>query len=187
MLASSGAIDGADLKLAASEPDQPPPPGLALAARVDLTILDADGGEAAAALLAAAAALADTRVPCVSVDEGGAVTRGGGGGTAAAPLAGPRVAGLLRCLPAAATLALVGPHTVVDPDAGEVGLADALVTVAVDGGGAIVAVDAPGVTPAATRGALVPPSVLLAAAGAARARQEEAEAALVGALAGRAG
>ena len=176
VLTAAGAIDAADLAVAAASGDgdaSTPPPSLALAARIDLTILDADGGEPGAALIAAAAALADTRVPGVTLRDGACVRE-----EKLADAATRRATGLLRCLPAAASLALVDDAVVVDPDAAEAALADALVSVAVGGDGAIVAADAPGVTTTAARDGtapiLIPPSVLLAAAGAARARQHEA-------------
>lgn len=178
VLTAAGAIDAADLAVAASsgggDVSTSAPPTLALAARIDLTVLDADGGEHGAALIAAAAALASARVPGVTVRDGAYVREEKQLDVDTTP----RIAGLLRCLPAAATLALVGDAVVIDPDAAEAGLADALVAVAVGGDGVMVAADAPGVTTTAARdGAtptLIPPSILLAAAGAARARQQEA-------------
>ena len=168
VLTATGAIDASDLAL-----EEAAGGGASFAARVDLTLLDADGGEAGAALLAAAAALACTELPAVAV-EGGLVVRVGG----AAPLPpAPRFAGLLRSLPAASTLALVGPHRVVDPDAGEEALAGGLVVVAVGADGAIAAADAPG------GAAPVPMDAVLAAAEAARARRRVAEGLLREALA----
>ena len=109
---------------------------------LDVNCLDHDGGVLDAGLMAALAALRDAKVPHVVVDDRGKITYGGRKTDEREPDEGKIE---VAAAPVAVTTALYRKHLIVDPDAEEEQLADATVTVMMDGA-TVVGVHKPGGT-----------------------------------------
>lgn len=108
---------------------------------LDISILDADGGEADAALAAALAALRDVRTPRVDLDDEGNVVLAKG--DANSPGAAP---GRLRIRgwPSSVTCGLFRGQVLVDLTRDEERVVDSLVSCCVDEGGRVLRVFKPG-------------------------------------------
>ena len=107
---------------------------------LDIYCLDHDGSVLDAGLMAALAALRDAKVPRVVVDDRGKITYGGRKNDESSNEGKIEVA----AAPVAVTTALYRKHLIVDPDAEEEALADATVTVTMDGAHKVVGVHKPG-------------------------------------------
>lgn len=108
---------------------------------LDIYCLDHDGSVLDAGLMAALAALRDAKVPRVVVDDRGKITYGGGKNDESSSNEGKIE---VAAAPVAVTTALYRKHLIVDPDAEEEALADATVTVTMDGAHKVVGVHKPG-------------------------------------------
>jgi len=108
---------------------------------LDVYCLDHDGSMLDAGLMAALAALRDAKVPHVIVDDRGKITYGGRKTDESSSNEGKIE---VAAAPVAVTTALYRKHLIVDPDAEEEALADATVTVTMDGAHKVVGVHKPG-------------------------------------------
>ena len=115
---------------------------------LDVYCLDHDGSVLDAGLMAALAALRDAKVPHVVVDDRGKITYGGRKTDEREPddvdAGGDEGKIEVAAAPVAVTTALYRKHLIVDPDAEEEALADATVTVTMDGAHKVVGVHKPG-------------------------------------------
>ena len=112
---------------------------------LDVYCLDHDGSMLDAGLMAALAALRDAKVPHVIVDDRGKITYGGRKTDESSNNAAVEGKIEVAAAPVAVTTALYRKHLIVDPDAEEEQLADATVTVTMDGA-TVVGVHKPGGT-----------------------------------------
>jgi exosome complex component RRP43 len=150
-LSSSGLLDAAQLCVAEGQH--------AWALFLDVYCLDADGGLFDAALLAAVAALADVRLPALTLrpEDGrpvallrpGAAEEAAAAASASASAAAALPGGAARALalgplPCALTCGLYKGHLLVDPCAEEEALMQSLVSVTLDADGTLFSVHKPG-------------------------------------------
>jgi exosome complex component RRP43 len=146
-LASSGLLDAAQLCVSEGRH--------AWALFVDVYCLDADGALFDAALLAAVAALADTRLPALTLrpEDGRVVALAPGAGVEAAAAEAAAAVALpggaarrlaLGPLPGALTCGLYKGHLLVDPCAEEEALMQSMVSVTLDAHGTLFGVHKPG-------------------------------------------
>lgn len=112
---------------------------------LDVYCLDHDGSMLDAGLMAALAALRDAKVPHVIVDDRGKITYGGRKTDESSNNTAVEGKIEVAAAPVAVTTALYRKHLIVDPDAEEEQLADATVTVMMDGA-TVVGVHKPGGT-----------------------------------------
>ena len=112
---------------------------------LDVYCLDHDGSMLDAGLMAALAALRDAKVPHVIVDDRGKITYGGRKTDESSNNTAVEGKIEVAAAPVAVTTALYRKHLIVDPDAEEEQLADATVTVTMDGA-TVVGVHKPGGT-----------------------------------------
>ena len=112
---------------------------------LDVYCLDHDGSMLDAGLMAALAALRDAKVPHVIVDDRGKITYGGRKTDESSNNAAVEGKIEVAAAPVAVTTALYRKHLIVDPDAEEEQLADATVTVTMDGS-RVIGVHKPGGT-----------------------------------------
>ena len=112
---------------------------------LDVYCLDHDGSMLDAGLMAALAALRDAKVPHVIVDDRGKITYGGRKTDESSNNTAVEGKIEVAAAPVAVTTALYRKHLIVDPDAEEEQLADATVTVTMDGS-RVIGVHKPGGT-----------------------------------------